>query len=77
LDVIDEVARQIKTGNASIIGVMLESNLEEGNQPIPDDLKEILPGVSITDACINWHTTEAVLREFSKSIGSALKNRNT
>ena len=77
LDVIDEVARQIKTGNASIIGVMLESNLEEGNQPIPDDLKEILPGVSITDACINWHTTEAVLREFSKSIGPALKNRNT
>ena len=76
LDVIDEVARQIKTGNTSIIGVMLESNIEEGNQPIPDDLKEIRPGVSITDACINWDTTERALRKFSQSIGSTLKKRS-
>ncbi len=52
LDVLKEVAQQIQNGSQSIIGVMLESNLQEGNQPIPDDLEEIRPGVSITDACL-------------------------
>ena len=77
LDVLDEISRQINTGNESIIGVMLESNLEEGNQPIPDDLSEIRPGVSITDACIGWATTESALRKFSQSVGLALKKRAT
>lgn len=77
LDVLDEISRQINAGNKSIIGVMLESNLEEGNQPIPDDLSEIRPGVSITDACIGWATTESVLRKFSQSVGLALKKRAT
>ena len=77
LDVLDEIARQINAGNRSIIGVMLESNLEEGNQPIPDDLGEIRPGVSITDACIGWTTTESTLRKFSQSVGLALKKRAT
>ena len=76
LAVLDEVANQINHGNQSIIGVMLESNLEEGNQPIPDDLEEIRPGVSITDACISWSTTEAALREFCISVSSALKSRS-
>ena len=77
LDVLVEISRQINTGNNSIIGVMLESNLEEGNQPIPDDLSEILPGVSVTDACISWPVTESALRNFSRSIGLALKKRAT
>jgi len=74
--VLKEVAEQIKQGNQSIIGVMLESNLKEGNQAIPDDLDEIRPGISVTDACISWATTEAALREFATTVSEALKSRN-
>jgi len=42
---------------------MIESFLEGGNQPIPKDLSEIRYGVSITDKCIDWNTTERILRE--------------
>ena len=73
--VLDEVAQQINSGNKSIIGVMVESNLEEGNQPIPDDLDDLKYGVSITDACIDWSTTETVLREFAGSLSESLKSR--
>ena len=71
----DEIAEQINNGNKSIIGVMVESNLEEGNQPIPDDLDDLKYGVSITDACIDWQATEALLREFAGSISESLKSR--
>ncbi len=74
--VLSAVAQQIVAGNRSIIGVMLESNLLEGNQAIPDDLDEIQYGVSVTDACIGWEDTEIMLREFSKSVGAALKSRS-
>ena len=73
--VLDEVAQQINSGNKSIIGVMVESNLEEGNQPIPDDLDDLKYGVSITDACIDWSTTETVLREFAGSLSESLRSR--
>lgn len=73
--VLDAVASQLDDGNKSIIGVMLESNLEEGNQPIPDDLDEIKHGVSVTDACIDWPTTEALLRKFASAISAPLKSR--
>ncbi|GJM14244.1 MAG: phospho-2-dehydro-3-deoxyheptonate aldolase [Pseudohongiella sp.] len=73
--VLTDVAEQIQNGNKSIIGVMLESNLEEGNQPIPDDLDDLKYGVSITDACIAWPTTEVLLREFATSISASLKSR--
>lgn len=73
--VLTAIGDQIASGNRSIIGVMLESNLVEGNQPIPDDLSEIRYGVSITDACIGWETTEAVLRSFAAQVGPALKAR--
>ncbi len=75
LDVLKEVAQQVQNGSQSIIGVMLESNLQEGNQPIPDDLEEIRPGVSITDACLGWETTETALRELAAAVGPALKSR--
>ena len=75
LEVLNSVAEQIRQGNKSIIGVMLESNLQEGNQPIPDDLADIRPGVSITDACIGWEMTEEKLREFAAAVGPALHQR--
>ncbi|MGI6458166.1 MAG: 3-deoxy-7-phosphoheptulonate synthase [bacterium] len=55
-------------GNEYIIGLMLESHLHEGNQPIPTDLSrlgdpsQLKYGVSITDACISWETTEELIR---------------
>jgi len=75
VDVLNSVAAQIRDGNKSIIGVMLESNLKEGNQPIPDDPNDILPGVSVTDACIGWETTETVLRDFAAQVADSLKKR--
>ena len=50
-------------GSESIIGFMLESNLEYGSQQIPDDLSRLKRGVSITDACIGWKETEELLLE--------------
>ena len=76
LNVLKSVAEQVQQGNESIIGVMLESNLVEGNQPIPDDLEEIRYGVSITDACVNWETTAKILRDFAAEIGPSLKSRS-
>jgi 3-deoxy-7-phosphoheptulonate synthase len=76
LDVLKSVAEQIQQGNKSIIGVMMESNLMEGNQPIPDDLEDIRPGVSITDACVSWETTAKILRDFAAEIRPSLKSRS-
>ncbi len=58
-EVLDDVLNQIARGNRSIGSVMIESNLEAGNQSIADDLRY---GVSITDKCIDWATTERLLR---------------
>ena len=75
LEVLSSVSEQIEQGNQSIIGVMIESNLCEGNQPIPDDLEEIKYGVSITDACIDWDTTAAALRELAAKVKPMLAKR--
>jgi 3-deoxy-7-phosphoheptulonate synthase len=45
-----------------ILGVMLESNIHEGNQNIPDNLSELSYGVSVTDECMSWETTESLIR---------------
>ncbi|MFM1895119.1 MAG: hypothetical protein RLZZ385_193 [Pseudomonadota bacterium] len=76
-EVLDDIGRQIVAGNQSIIGVMLESNLMEGNQPIPDDLEEIRYGVSITDACLGWEATERLLRGFAEGIRQPLQARKS
>lgn len=56
------VIAQRAEGNAALIGLMVESYLDEGNQPIPKTVAELHYGVSITDACIGWETTERMLR---------------
>ncbi len=76
VSVLEDIASQVTAGNKSIIGVMLESNLEAGNQPIPDDLADLRYGVSITDACIDWADTEKALREFAATISTNLKDRS-
>jgi 3-deoxy-7-phosphoheptulonate synthase len=60
--VLEQVMEQIAAGQGKISGIMIESNLEEGNQPIPKDLALLKYGVSITDKCIDWPTTERMLR---------------
>ena len=55
------VLEQIEKGNDSVVGFMLESNINEGNQPLQKDRSKLKYGVSITDACINWVTTEELL----------------
>ena len=55
------VVEQRAAGNRAITGVMIESNLEEGSQKLKDP-KELRYGVSITDACVSWDTTERMLR---------------
>ena len=57
-----DVLRQIVAGNRSLIGLMIESHLHEGNQPLPRDPADLRYGVSITDPCIDWETTERILR---------------
>lgn len=49
-------------GNDAIVGLMLESNLCEGNQKLTEDPSKLAYGVSVTDACISWETTEALIR---------------
>jgi len=56
------VIEQRTAGNTSLIGAMIESYIEEGNQPIPKKLSDIKYGISITDACVSWATTERMLR---------------
>lgn len=59
--VAENCVAQIVDGNRSIVGLMLESHLNAGNQPIPKDLSKLEYGVSITDPCIDWNTTENLL----------------
>jgi 3-deoxy-7-phosphoheptulonate synthase len=54
---------------------MLESNLEAGNQPIPKNLSELKYGCSVTDACIDWPTTERLLRAARDVLKAALQRR--
>ena len=70
------VARQIRNGNRSIMGMMIESNLEAGNQPLHADRSQMRYGVSVTDACIDWPTTESLLREIAAELGDALVSRS-
>ncbi|HZR02258.1 MAG TPA: 3-deoxy-7-phosphoheptulonate synthase [Burkholderiales bacterium] len=73
--VMNDVVHQILEGNQSIVGVMLESNIYAGNQPIPADLAQLKYGVSVTDACIDWATTETLLREARAKLKDVLPTR--
>ena len=66
--VAENCVTQIKDGNRSIVGFMLESHLKAGHQPIPKDLRELEYGVSVTDPCIDWQTTENLLLKLHQSL---------
>lgn len=73
--VMDNVANQILEGNRSIIGLMVESHLGWGNQPIPKNLCDLQYGVSITDACIDWDTTEKAVLSMRDKLREVLPKR--
>lgn len=60
-EVLDCVIDQIKAGQDQIKGIMIESNLNAGNQSIPEDLSQLKYGVSVTDKCVDWKTTEEMM----------------
>jgi 3-deoxy-7-phosphoheptulonate synthase len=67
LKVGSDVAEQIASGSQKIFGVMIESNINEGNQPV-GPLESLKYGVSITDSCINWEDTETLLKTLAQSV---------
>ena len=74
--VVEDIGTQIANGNNSIIGLMIESHLKAGNQALTNNRDELEYGVSITDACIDWETTEELLKNLSTTIAEALERRN-
>jgi len=74
--VVNDCMQQIEHGNTSIIGFMLESHLHAGNQIIPDDHSQLKYGVSVTDACIDWETTEELLRDLHARLAPVLDQRD-
>ena len=69
LIVCQDIANQIALGEARITGVMIESNIEEGNQS-SNDLNNLVYGQSITDACINWEDTKTCLNQLAEAVST-------
>jgi 3-deoxy-7-phosphoheptulonate synthase len=73
-DVWHSLIEQRKGGTKAITGVMIESNLLEGAQPIPADLSALRHGVSVTDACLGWDVTERMLRWGHEELSKAARS---
>ncbi|MEL6494411.1 MAG: 3-deoxy-7-phosphoheptulonate synthase [Cyanobacteria bacterium J06623_7] len=66
--VLDNINQQISAGDDNIVGVMIESHLIAGNQSIPQNGKPAVYGQSITDACVDWATTETMLGDLAQAV---------
>lgn len=75
--VLENIGHQIADGNQSITGLMIESHIKAGNQSMPEDLSQLEYGVSITDGCIDWETTETALLNLREMIKSTLSGRRS
>ena len=73
--VMADVVNQVRGGNKSLLGVMIESNIEAGNQPIPADLSQLKYGCSVTDGCVAWDTTEKMIRDAAVLLRDVLPER--
>lgn len=73
--VLDNITNQILEGNQSIIGLMVESNIGAGNQKMLENIADMQYGVSITDKCIDWETTETTLRQMDSKLKEVLAKR--
>jgi 3-deoxy-7-phosphoheptulonate synthase len=67
-EVMSALLSQIRAGNTSIMGAMIESNLQAGSQPFPQPKEKLRRGVSITDGCIDWEATESLIRDVHSSL---------
>ena len=72
--VMENAANQIVEGNKSIVGLMIESHINWGNQKISDNMEY---GVSVTDACIDWKTTEKAVKDMADKLRDVLPTRNS
>jgi 3-deoxy-7-phosphoheptulonate synthase len=68
-EVLRSVLKQAAEPGSPLIGAMVESNLEAGNQPFPQPREKLRRGVSITDGCIDFPTTEALIHEIHSALG--------
>ncbi len=68
-----DCVNQVLGGNRSIVGLMLESNLKAGNQPIGSNPKKLRYGVSVTDPCMGWDTTEKLLLRLNQRLSSSTR----
>ncbi|WP_374337380.1 3-deoxy-7-phosphoheptulonate synthase [Leeia sp.] len=73
--VLTDCVHQVREGNRSIVGVMIESHLQAGNQPIPADLSQLKYGCSVTDGCVDWATTEDMIRKAADTLRDVLPKR--
>ncbi len=73
--VMQDITNQIVEGNTSIQSLMVESNINWGNQSIPQNLADLKYGVSVTDACIDWPTTEKAILEMRDKLKDVLVKR--
>ena len=73
--VLRDCVNQICYGNRSVVGLMVESFLEAGNQPIPEDLAKLKYGCSVTDGCLDWPATERMIRAAREALQGPLKAR--
>jgi len=74
-NVMQDAGQQIAAGNQSIVGLMVESNIGAGNQKMTDNPADLEYGVSITDACVDWETTETMIRELRDQVKDTLPQR--
>src|SRR5512137_2066836 len=73
--VLMDCVHQIKEGSQAIVGMMIESHLHAGNQPIPANLADLKYGVSVTDACIDWATTRGVILRARDELAPVIEAR--
>jgi 3-deoxy-7-phosphoheptulonate synthase len=73
--VMKDVVHQIREGNRSVVGLMVESFIEPGSQPIPEDLSKLRYGCSVTDACVGWDTTVEMLSGAAEVLREVLPGR--
>jgi len=74
--VMENIGNQILEGNTSIVGLMVESHLKGGSQKLPANLDDLEYGVSVTDGCIAWDTTEQGIRDLADKVRDTLPRRN-
>jgi 3-deoxy-7-phosphoheptulonate synthase len=74
--VMKDVIHQIRDGNRSIVGLMIESNIVAGKQSIPADLSQLKYGCSVTDACVGWETTADMIRDADAVLRGVLEKRD-